>query len=404
MSRPPRMIDSVVVGAGPAGLATSAALSERAVEHVVLERGRAGSSWRTQRWDSLRLNNPGWMNRMLGDQPRDSYLTGGEVVQRLEKLAAGCPLREGIRVARLAPDAQGWALRTTEGDLRARTVVVATGGENVPRTPALAGALSNRIAQYHAADYRNPALLPEGAVLVVGSAQSGCQIAEELLTADREVILATNPVGRAPARHRGRDTVQWLADWGFFDQRARDLPDPSVMRAAQPLLAPGGRSMSLQALARAGATLVGRLVAVEDEQVRFDDSAPANVAAGDAFAARIRTMLDETITRAGFDMPAVELDEADIPVDLDPPAALDLAAGGVGSTVWCTGYTGDFSWLDPALIDADGKPRHSDGAGPVPGLWYVGLRWLTHRASGNLLGFPRDAAAIAEAVRDHLRR
>jgi putative flavoprotein involved in K+ transport len=280
--------------------------------------------------------------------------------------------------------------------------VVASGGENLPRLPGLARALPGRVAQYHAANYRNPGQLPDGAVLVVGSAQSGCQIAEDLLAAGRQVILATSPVGRAPSRHRGRDTVEWLVECGFFQQRPSDLADPSVMAAPQPLLAPGGRSMSLQALARAGVTLAGRLVAVHGEQVSFDDSAPANVAFGDTFAARIRAMLDQAIRRAGLHTPPVEPDDADTPIPLDPPTALDLRARPVGSVVWCSGYTGDFSWLPPTLLDADGRPRHHDGAAPLPGVWYLGLRWLTHRASGNFLGFPTDAATTARAVAAHL--
>jgi putative flavoprotein involved in K+ transport len=396
------VIDCAVVGAGPAGLASSAALTRRGVEHLVLERGRVGQSWREQRWDSLRVNNPGWMNPMLGKQAPDTYLTAGEVVERLDKLAAACPVREGVRVARLAPHGDRWTLLTSDGELRARAVVVASGGENLPRLPRLARALSGRVAQYHAADYRNPGQLPDGAVLVVGSAQSGCQIAEDLLAGGRRVILATSPVGRAPARHRGRDTVEWLVECGFFQQRPQDLVDPSVMAAPQPLLAPGGRSMSLQALARAGVTLAGRLVAAHGERVAFDDSAPANLAAGDAFVARIRAMLDQVIRRAGLNAPPVEPDEADTPVELSPPMALDLGTVPVGSVVWCTGYTGDFSWLPPALLNPDGRPRHHDGAGPLPGVWYVGLRWLTHRASGNFLGFPADAAATADAVVTHL--
>jgi len=396
------VIDCVVVGAGPAGLAASAALTAHDVEHVVLERGRVGESWRTQRWDSFRLNTPGWMNELLGEQARDAFATGAEVVQRLEKVAADAPVRAGVGVARLRQRGDGYALETSGGDLHARTVVVATGDQNVPRVPALARTLPDRVAQYHTADYRGPGMLPAGAVLVVGSAQSGCQIAEDLLAAGRRVVLATSPAGRFTWRHRGRDTIDWLVEVGFFDQRPRDLPDPSVMRAAQPIIASGGRSLSLQALARAGATLVGRPAAVAGERVTFDDSAAANVAAGDAFAARVRGMVDDFIRRRGLDAPPLEPDDTDAPVDLDPPVALDLRADEVASVVWCTGFTGDFSWLDPALVDADGQPRHQDGAAPAPGVWYVGLRWLIRRSSGILHGFPGDAATVAAAVRAQL--
>jgi putative flavoprotein involved in K+ transport len=394
-------IDCAVVGGGPAGLATSVALAERGVDHVVLERDRAGGTWRDQRWDSFRLNTAGWMNTMLSGQERYAYAPRREVVERLEGIAAGCPVREGVRVERLAPAGHGWALATGDGELRARTVVVATGDQNVPRVPALAARLPGRVAQLHAATYRNPAQLPEGAVLVVGTAQSGCQIAEDLLAGGRRVVLATSPAGRVPFRHRGRDILEWLIEAGFMDQRPRDLPDPAAMRAPMPIIAPG-RGLSLPGLARAGATLAGRPVTVDGERVGFDDSAAANLAAGDAFAARVRTTVDELIQRRGLDAPPAEPDEHDLPVRLDPPAVLDLRAAEVGSVVWCTGFTGDFSWLDPGLAGPGGLPRHTGGAAPAPGLWYLGLRWLRRRGSSILYGFSGDAAWVAGQVGTHL--
>jgi putative flavoprotein involved in K+ transport len=168
-----------------------------------------------------------------------------------------------------------------------------------------------------------------------------------------------------------------------------------------PILAPG-RGLSLPALAREGAVLAGRPVAVEDERVGFDDSVAANVAAGDAFAARVRAMVDEAIRRRGLDAPPAEPDEHDTPADLDPPERLDLRAGEVAAVVWCTGFTGDFAWLDAGLVGADGQPLHEDAAAPAPGLWYLGLRWLRRRCSGILLGFGGDAAAVADAVKLHL--
>jgi putative flavoprotein involved in K+ transport len=378
------------------------ALAERGVDHVVLERDRVAATWRDQRWDSFRLNTAGWMNTMLGGQERYAYAAGREVVERLERIAAGCPVREGVRVERLAPAGDGWALATGDGELRARTVVVATGDQNVPRVPALAARLPGRVAQLHAATYRGPAQLPEGAVLVVGTAQSGCQIAEDLLiSGGRRVVLATSPVGRVPFRHRGRDILEWLIEAGFMDQRPRDLPDPAMMKAPMPIIAPG-RGLSLPALARAGATLAGRPVAVDGELVSFDDSAAANVAAGDAFATRVRTMVDELIRRQGLDAPPAEPDEHDLPVELDPPAALDLRATEVGAVIWCTGFTGDFSWLAPGLAGPGGLPRHSDGVAPAPGLWYLGLRWMRRRGSSILYGFPGDGAWVAGEVGIHL--
>jgi putative flavoprotein involved in K+ transport len=369
---PQRILDCVVVGAGPAGLAASAALSAGGVEHTVLERGRPGESWRTQRWDSFRLNTPGWMNRLLGEQARDAFLTGGEVARRLEALAADRPVRFGVRVERLAPAGDGYALETDGGSVRARTVVVSSGDQNLPRVPRLAQALPGWVAQCHTADYRDPGTLPPGGVLVVGGAQSGCQIAEDLLAAGRRVVLATSPVGRLPWRHRGRDTFEWLADAGFLDQRPQDLPDRSVMGDPQPIVASGGRSLSLQALARAGATLAGRLVTVAGERVSFDDSLAANLAAGDAFAARIRAMVDNLIERRGLPVPPPEADPTDAPVALDPPGTLDLRAEEIGSVIWCTGFGGDFSYLDPTLLGRRRpapapRPRRGRSGSVVPG-------------------------------------
>ena len=398
-----RSIDCLVIGAGPAGLAASGALVERGVDHVVLERGQAGQTWRTQRWDSLRLNNPGWMNSMLGKQPRNTYLSTAEVVARLTRLGSVAPIHEHTPVVTVVRRGDAWIVRTADTEFRTRAVVVATGGENVPLVPRLARLLPDRTAQCHAASYRAPDQLPDGAVLVVGSAQSGYQISEELLRAGRRVYLATSPVGRAPARHRGRDTVEWLVECGFFDQYPDDLPDRSVISAPQPLIAPGGRSASLQALARSGAILLGRLVNVGGDRMMFASDLVDSIATADAYAARIRAVLDEAIARAGLSAPPVEVDEADAPVHLDPPTQLQFREHDITSVVWCTGYAGDFSWLDPTLTDHHGQPLRHGAAALVPGLWYLGLRWLIRRSSGNFLGFPADAAIVGDAVAATLR-
>lgn len=392
------LTDCVVVGAGPAGLAASTALTERGVDHLVLERGRVGETWHTQRWDSFRLNTPGWMNTMLGGQAPDHYADRAEVVDRLDVLAASCPVRERTRVTGLAPAGEGYEVRTDGASFRARAVVVATGDQNVPRVPALAKQFPLDVQQCHTADYRAPDALPAGAVLVVGSGQSGCQIAEDLLAGGRRVFLATSAVGRAPQRHRGRATTDWLGELGFFDQRSQDLPDPSAVHAPQPILGAGGRSLSLQALARAGATLVGRPLAVDGDRVDFDGSTLANIAAGDAFAARARAMIDQAILRRGDDLPPAEPDEAEEPVDVDPPATVRLRDHEVTNIIWCTGFTGDFSWLPADLVGGDGHPLHLQTAAPLPGVWYVGLWWLVRRGSALFHGFPSDAATVAAAA------
>jgi putative flavoprotein involved in K+ transport len=397
------VMECVVVGAGPAGLAASAALSTVGVEHVVLERARVGETWRTQRWDSLGLNNPGFMNTMLGQQDPDSYLTSQNVIQRLETLGSNVPLRTGVAVLGVSRRNGRWVVNTSDGLLATRSMVVASGGENVARVPGVAGRLPDRIVQRHASTYTNPSELPGGAVLVVGSAQSGTQIAEDLLAAGRRIWLATSPIGRASARYRGRSTVRWLDEAGFFDHRPGDLPDPRGVLAPPALLAPGGRDISLQLLAKAGATLTGSLVAVEGDTLTFDDRAPANVAFGDRSFANIRALIDAHIRDQDIPAPDPDPDEAKQPVDIDPPRRLGLKRAGIHSVIWCTGYTGDFQWLGESLIDSRGRPQRNGPASPAPGLWFIGLRWLIRRSSGNFLGFPKDAEIIASSIRSYLR-
>jgi putative flavoprotein involved in K+ transport len=399
----PAVADCVVVGAGPAGLAASTALSEAGIEHLVLERARAGETWRTQRWESLGLNNPGFMNTMLGEQDPDSYLTWREVVQRLEALASVVPLRTGVAVLGLFRHRDRWVLSTSDGPLEARSIVVASGGENVARVPVAAAGLPGRIAQRHASAYTKPSDQPDGAILVVGSAQSGTQIAEDLMGAGRRVLLATSPIGRVGAvQYRGRSTLRWLQEAGFFDHRPQDLPDPRGVLAPPALLAPRGRVMSLQLLARSGARLTGRLVAADGDTVTFDDSTAANIDYGNRSAATINALIDAHILARGLAAPEAGADEGAQAVTVDSPRQIDLRREGVSTVIWCTGYTGNFQWLGEGLIDAQGRPRRDGLSSPAPGIWFVGLRWLVRRTSGNFIGFPKDAEIVAGAVRSYL--
>ncbi len=390
--------DCVIVGAGPAGLSMSRALQERGVDHVVVERGRVGSTWRTQRWDSFRLNTPGYMNMMLGPVPPDSFSTGAEVVALLDSVASSLPVREHAAVQSLVRRDDDYVLQTPDDELVARSVVIATGNQNVPRVPPIAVEVPLGVQHCHVASYRNAAQLPPGAVLVVGSAQSGCQIAEDLAATGRDVYLSTCRVGRLPWSHRGRDTVAWLDDAGFWDQRPQDLDDPAMMRIAQPVVAPGGRDLSLQMLSRSGVTLLGHLVSIEGSVASFDGSTPDNVAFADQFAARLRSMMNGMIERTGATAAPESDDPAGGALDADSVASLDLVEAGVGTIVWCTGFTGDFSWVHLPILDTAGQPVQEEGATTEPGVWFTGLPWLSRRRSGILYGFPHDADRIASAI------
>jgi putative flavoprotein involved in K+ transport len=305
-------------------------------------------------------------------------------------------------VTSLAGHDSGFVLRTPEEEFEARCVVLASGLLNVPRKSALAGRLPRRLLQLHSAEYRDSNQLAPGAVLVIGGAQSGAQIAEDLHRAGRRVYLSTSPVGRYDWTYRGRETFGWLVDAGFWGQRPADLEDPAIMRAAYPLVASGGRTLNLPLLAEMGVTLLGRIEAVVGEQLFLDDSLAANIEFGDRFWARTRGLIDDHIAGSGVDAPSPDAETETGQIDQSGMRILDLAGADIGSVVWCIGFTGDLSWVDLPVVDDTGSLRNNGCAAALPGLWLLGFPWLTRRQSGILYGFPFDAADTAEAITQHL--
>jgi len=391
-----------VVGAGPAGLATSRSLADAGVEHVVLERNDVADTWQNQRWDSFRLNTPGWMNGTLGTVEPTSFSYRDEVVRLLADAAATLPVHTKTPVVALDHDGSEFVVRTPGEEIHAATVVLASGLQNVAKTPKQANRVARRLFQIHTRDYRSAAQLPEGAVLVVGSGQSGCQIAEDLALAGRRVYLSTSRVGRYPWMYRGRQLIGWLVDCGFWDQRPEDLPSPADTRLPIPVVASGGRSLDLRILARLGVTPFGRFEAADGERVSFTRSLAEHVAYADEVAVRLQTAADDYIARQGIDAPEAEPDLDTSPVESGNTTELDLAAADVTSIIWATGFTGDLSWARLPILDADGWPRHDGCASPVPGLWYAGFPWLTRRRSGILHGFPVDVADVTSGIVRHL--
>ena len=409
--------DCVVVGAGQAGLGVSRRLQERGVDHLVLEQGRIGDTWRTQRWESFRVNTPNRMNGLPGldyDGDPDAFPSATELADSFERYAAKfqLPVRTGVTVTSVKEGAGGFEIGTDAPDLSvipARSVVIASGPMRRARIPAVAGSFPPGAAQLHAGEYRNPEDLPAGAVLVVGTAQSGCQIAEDLLGAGRRVYLSCSSVTRTRRRYRGRDITGWLSDVGFLDMRPADLPDPAMLRAAWPQvsgLGKRGHTVSLQWLSGLGAILVGRLSAVSNGIVTFEDTVADAIQAADAGSVMIKGLIEAHIARTGMEAGPLESDAADEPCT-DPealrgPLELDLTAAGVGSVVWCTGFDAGLSWIHLPVVDRDGAAIHNDGASPVPGLFFVGLPWMRMRRSSIIAGVDPDSAFIAEAVAAHL--
>ena len=399
--------ETVIVGGGHSGLAMSHELGRRGRAHVVLERGRVAERWRSERWDSLHFQFPNWSLALPGqpyDGPHpDGFSCRDEVVAFIERYCAAtaAPVRTGVRVDALrpAPGTDGLRLETSHGILIAPNVVVATGPYQEPVIPALASALPTRVVQVHSRAYRNPAELPPGAVLVVGSGASGCQIVEDLLAAGRRVFLSVGRHRRFPRRYRGRDMFWWMERMGALDQtleerpEARERPNPLVTGVG------GGHEIDLRRYAERGVTLLGHLEGIEGPCLRLADDLDAQLARGDEGVAVFTRAVDAYVERAGLAAPE---EPAAGPPPPGPTAAgiraLDLDAESVTSVIWATGFRRDFGWIRLPVLDERGEPMHRRGVSSCPGLYFLGLPWLYTLKSSVLCGVGRDADHLAECI------
>ena len=409
------MVDVVVVGAGQAGLVASYLLGLDHVEHLVLERGETGQSWRAQRWDSFHLNTPNWSNGLAGMEfhPEDphAFASGDELVAFFEGYASifHLPIRPRTEVTSLRRTSNGrYALRTQSEEIHAKAVVLASGGLSRPRMPALARRLTDSLSVSSAGTYSSPAALPPGAVLVVGSGQSGCQIAEDLLEAGRDVYLSVSRVARVPRSYRGRDILAWWKDMSFLDVKLEQLEDKSLQFAEQPQVSGtyGGHTLSLQSLARDGAVLVGRVLDADGRVLKLDRSVRECLRFADEKSRAFKAAIDAHIDREGIEAEAPLPDSGEPPLpDLrgsDEFTKLDLTRAGVSSVIWCTGFDADWSWVEVDVFDQSGQPRHNNGIAELAGLYFLGMPWLSARKSGILFGVSDDAARIVEHIRAHV--
>lgn len=406
-------VEILVVGAGQAGLTVSDHLARRGREHLVLERGRIGERWRSGRWNSFTLVTPSWTVRLPDVVPPgdpDGFLTRDQVVDLLEAYVRKVdpPLRSGVEVARVRPGAGARRFRvdTSEGPIDADAVVVAVGTFQAPKFPSGAEGVGEGVVQVHSSAYREPDALPEGAVLVVGSGQSGTQIADELRRAGRTVYLA---VGRAPCiprRYRGADLFVWADRVGMFRRTVDQLDDPRERFAPNPQISgrDGGRDMNLHRLARDGVRLLGRFAGADGGRVRFEDDLHDSLAQIDQGVEKLLSDIDSFIEHQGLEAPVPERGE---PLrdgyDVDPPSELDLAQQGIASIVWATGYRFDFRFVEAPILDDAGYPVQRRGVTDVPGLYFVGLHWLHTIASGLFYGVAADAEHVADALDRELR-
>jgi putative flavoprotein involved in K+ transport len=399
-------VETIVIGAGQAGLAMSRCLTDADREHVVFERGQVAERWTSERWDSLRLLTPNWMTRLPGwsyDGPDPAgYMTAAELARRFQAYARSfsAPVEHATTVSALtAASDGGYRVSTDRGTWTAANVVIATGWCDRPHVPAFASGLDAAIHQTTPSAYRNPAQLPDGGVLVVGASATGVQLADELRRAGRDVVLAVGDHTRLPRRYRGMDIYWWLDRLGVLDKtidamgdRARAMSEPSLQLIGRPT----NESVDLATLQAAGIRLAGRVVNASGTAVRFADDLAATTAAADARLRRVVAAIDHYVDSRGLAA------EVLAPVALSPvhpapgPERLDLRAAGITSVLWATGFRRSYPWLRLPALDRHGELRHDRGVTPLPGLYVLGQRFQHRRNSHMIDGVGRDAVYIAE--------
>ena len=402
----------VVIGAGQAGLAISYCLTQQGRAHVVLEKAcEVGSAWRNGRWDSFTLLTPNWSVQLpgfpyCGDDP-DGFMTRAEVVSHIEQYASsfGAPVRFGVTVTSVDPaPGGGYFVSTADGGtFAAANVVVATGSFQFPRSTQLAAAFPLHIAQLHSSLYRKPDGLPPGAVLVVGSSNSGCQIVEELFESGRQVYLCVGRARRVPRRYRGKDSVFWGVAMGLLEQTADQLPHPSARFAAQGQSTGknGGHTLSLHHFARSGVTLLGRLASIHGDSIVLAPDLRDNLVFADKASEDFKNTVDAFVRKTGMNVPANQpdpIDEVRSDAGENAPTTVDLRAAGITSVIWANGYGFDFGWVHLPVLDSFGYPIQRRGVTRFPGLYFLGMDWLHSRKSGILLGVGEDAAHVATDI------
>jgi putative flavoprotein involved in K+ transport len=410
--RAARAVDVVIVGAGHSGLAMSRCLAERSIDHVIFERGEIANSWRHERWDSLRLLTPNWQTRLPGvaysGSDPDGFMAMGDVVRFIEDYAtqSSAPIETGTEVAAVRRAGEHYRVETTRGSFNARAVVAASGAFAKPVVPAVASGLPASIAQWTSQQYRNPAQLDDGGVLVVGASATGLQLAEEIHRSGRPVMLAVGEHIRMPRRYRGRDIEWWLSASGVLDQtytevedinRARRVPSPQLIGSAD------NRTLDLNRLQDLGVRMAGRLVGVNGTQAQFSGSLANHCAMADLKLNRLLGTFDEWASESGLDS-AVDAPTRPEPtrIDVKPPLMLDLEKEGFRTVLWATGLSPDYGWLELPVFDRRGRVQH-DGGVVEPGVYVMGLPFLRRRKSSYMHGAEDDARDLSAHLASHLR-
>ena len=398
-----RKVNVAIIGGGQAGLATSWYLSQAKVDHVVLESGRVAETWRSRRWDSFCLVTPNWTVQLPGakyEGPEpDGFMSLAELVDHFQSYANSfdAPVEENCAVTKLEADDGGFLLTLASGKIKARSVVVATGAFQRPHRPASAESLPNDVVQLFAEEYTHPAALPPGAVLVVGSGQTGCQLAEEIHQSGRKVFLACGRCVWVPRRLHGRDVVWWMIESGFMDRTPDKLPSPMARLLGNPQATghDGGRDLNYRVLHAMGVELLGRFAGAEGSKLRFADDLAASVDFGDARLGDLLKFVETYCAANGTTPPTVEMPP---PLRIKTRTELDIARDGIGSIIWTSGYRPDYGWVKFPVVDEMGFPVQTDGRTSVPGLYFMGVHWMRKGKSSILYGVGEDAGVVAQHI------
>jgi putative flavoprotein involved in K+ transport len=401
-------IETVIIGGGQSGLATSYHLKQYGHEHVILEQAaQVANVWRNERWDSFTLVTPNWSLKMPGAEYKGAdpygFMPRAEVVKYFDKYVERfqLPVECNTRVLSIEPlDGKGYRIETSRKTLTAKNVVIATGFFQKPKIPEFAAGFSKDITQLHSSAYRNPESLPDGSVLIVGSAQSGCQIAEELYQRGRKVFLCTGSAGRAPRRYRGRDVIEWLDLAGGFDLTPEQLPPGMGKFKGIPHFSgtKGGHTLNLHQFGRDGVTLAGHLLDAKDDRIFLAPDLHENLESADRFEEEVRQMIDGYIQANGLDAPPEELPRLRDGYEQAVIEELDLKAYGIKTVIWAMGYTFDYSLVKLPVRDEDGFPIQTNGVTHYPGLYFSGMPWMPYEKSGFLLGVGERAGYIASQI------
>jgi putative flavoprotein involved in K+ transport len=396
----------VVIGGGQAGLSMSHCLAARGIDHVVLERDRIGHEWRDRRWDTFCLVTPNWQCQLPGFPYRgpdpEGFMGRVEIVSYIEEYARAfdLPVVEGVSATRLRVAPRGFAISTTAGDLTADQVVLATGPYQVSLIPRMAERLPESLVQLHSSEYRNPEELPPGDVLVVGTGQSGCQIAEDLHLAGRRVHLSVGSAPRVARQYRGRDVVAWLDQMGYYQRGIDQFPDADAVRFRANHYVTGrdgGHDIDLRAFARDGMRLYGRLSGFSGGAFRFQEDLATNLDGADVVSEGIKDSIDGYIDGNGIDAP---VEQRYVPVwePQNETKELELASTGIATVVWSTGFGRDHRWIDVPIFDGRGYPTHERGVTSCEGLYFLGLPWQYTWGSGRFCGVAADAEFLADRI------